>query len=157
MEKVLEKLAVLHEGEDKHTRVVVQSKLPYIPKKSFLPGKVKEVINEVLREKLTGVQYDGEQAPYLVREIADEVKNRCKGKFQDHTCAFDPPECGVLPELHFERYKIVVQAVIGETRGQGLQMAARCFWDKDTDDYTRDTFQNDNMFGIAAVFGLYMY
>ncbi|EFJ38299.1 Tctex2-related light chain, partial [Selaginella moellendorffii] len=106
--------------------------------KSFLPGKVKEVITEVLREKLTGVQYDGEQAPYLVREIADEVKNRCK-------------------EFHFERYKIVVQAVIGETRGQGLQMAARCFWDKDTDDYTRDTFQNDNMFGIAAVFGLYMY
>ncbi|XP_032120097.1 tctex1 domain-containing protein 2 [Sapajus apella] len=46
------------------------------------------------------------------------------------------------PEMGFDRYKMVVQVVIGEQRGEGVFMASRCFWDADTDNYTHDVFMN---------------
>jgi hypothetical protein len=45
-----------------------------------------------------------------------------------------------LPEL--PRYKYVVQAVIGEQRGSGVKLTARCLWDLDTDNYSSDVFLN---------------
>lgn len=62
-----------------------------------------------------------------------------------------------LKTVGFERYKLVVQVVIGEQRGEGVKMAARCFWDADTDSYTQDLFMNDSLFCVAAVFGSYYY
>ncbi len=45
-------------------------------------------------------------------------------------------------ELPFDRYKFVVQVVIGEQRGEGVRMASRCFWDSDSDNYASETFIN---------------
>ncbi|XP_028857308.1 dynein light chain Tctex-type protein 2B isoform X1 [Denticeps clupeoides] len=84
----------------------------------FKSSLVKECIREILREHLTGLQYEPEQIPALSRTLADCIKDRLKG-------------------VELERYKLVVQVVIGEQRGEGLKMAARCFWDSDTDSYAR--------------------
>ena len=59
--------------------------------------------------------------------------------------------------MEYERYKIVVQAAIGEKRGQGLNISCRCFWDPKTDDYAEETFSNDDIFGVAVAFALYQY
>ena len=48
----------------------------------------------------------------------------------------------VCAELNLERYKFVVQVVIGEQRGEGVRMGCRCFWDSDTDGYAEDTYRN---------------
>ena len=48
----------------------------------------------------------------------------------------------VCAELNLERYKFVVQVVIGEQRGEGVRMGARCFWDDNTDGYAQEVFQN---------------
>lgn len=104
----------------------------------FKAGIVKECIRDILREQLTGVQYDPEEIPALSRSLADCIKKRLK-------------------TVGFERYKLVVQVVIGEQRGEGVKMAARCFWDADTDSYTQDLFMNDSLFCVAAVFGSYYY
>ncbi len=38
-----------------------------------------------------------------------------------------------LKALGFERYKYIVQVLIGERRDQGVRMGTRCFWDSATD------------------------
>ncbi|XP_004644634.1 tctex1 domain-containing protein 2 [Octodon degus] len=60
-------------------------------------------------------------------------------------------------QMGFDRYKMVVQVVIGEQRGEGVFMAARCFWDADTDNYTHDVFMNDSLFCVVAAFGCFYY
>lgn len=104
----------------------------------FLAGVVKECIRDILRERLSGVQYDADEVPGLSRSLADCIKDRIK-------------------TVGFDRYKLVVQVVIGEQRGEGVKMAARCFWDADTDSHTQDLFMNDSLFCVAAVFGSYYY
>ena len=54
---------------------------------------------------------------------------------------------------NWQRYKIIVQVVIGEQRGEGVNMAARCFWDAHADDHAQDTFKNESIFCVAAAFG----
>eukprot|EP00965_Chrysotila_dentata_P130591 4317224-Pleurochrysis_carterae.AAC.4 len=49
------------------------------------------------------------------------------------------------------------QVVIGEQRGEGVRMGARCFWDTDTDSYAEETYRNDSLFCVAAAFGVYLY
>uniref|UniRef100_A0AAX7U090 Tctex1 domain containing 2 n=1 Tax=Astatotilapia calliptera TaxID=8154 RepID=A0AAX7U090_ASTCA len=89
----------------------------------FRPAVVKECIREIVRERLSGVQYNPEEVPELTRSLADSVKDKVKNS-------------------GFDKYKLVVQVVIGEQRGQGVKMSSRCFWDADTDSYAEDVFMN---------------
>jgi hypothetical protein len=47
---------------------------------------------------------------FLSRDIADSVKYKLK-------------------ELNKARYKYVVQVVLGQQKGQGVQAGTKCFWD----------------------------
>uniref|UniRef100_A0A671QCB1 Tctex1 domain-containing protein 2-like n=2 Tax=Sinocyclocheilus anshuiensis TaxID=1608454 RepID=A0A671QCB1_9TELE len=107
-------------------------------KDKFKAGAAKECIREILREQLYGVQYDPEEVPTLSRALADSIKHK-------------------LRDVGFDRYKLIVQVVVGEQRGEGVKMAARCFWDADTDSYAQDIFMNDSLFCVAAAFGVYYY
>ncbi|NWZ32214.1 TC1D2 protein, partial [Asarcornis scutulata] len=94
----------------------------------FSPGRfksstVKECIHAILKEKLADAQYVPEEVPQLTKSLSEIIKDRLK-------------------EEGFDRYKMVVQVVIGEQRGEGVNMAARCFWDADTDSYAHDVFVN---------------
>ncbi|XP_071198504.1 dynein light chain Tctex-type protein 2B isoform X2 [Salvelinus alpinus] len=104
----------------------------------FKAAVVKECIRDILREQLSGVQYDPDEVGVLSRSLADCIKDKLK-------------------DVGFDRYKLVVQVVIGEQRGEGVKMAARCFWDADTDSYAQDIFMNDSLFCVAAAFGSYFY
>ncbi|XP_067254596.1 dynein light chain Tctex-type protein 2B isoform X1 [Chanodichthys erythropterus] len=92
-------------------------------KDKFKAGVAKECIREILREQLYGVQYNPEEVPTLSRSLADSIKNKLK-------------------DVGFDRYKLIVQVVVGEQRGEGVKMAARCFWDADTDSYVQDIYMN---------------
>ncbi|CAN9500975.1 unnamed protein product [Ophioblennius macclurei] len=104
----------------------------------FKPAVVKECIRDILRERLSGMRYEQDEVLDLSRSLADSIKDKVK------TAGFD-------------RYKLVVQVVIGEQRGQGVKMSARCLWDADTDNYAEDVFMNDSLFCVVAVFGIYYY
>ncbi|KAL2609851.1 hypothetical protein R1flu_028424 [Riccia fluitans] len=121
-----------------HERVVVHTDVPYAPKSRFFPGKAKEMISAILREKLSGATYDADTAPMMVRDITDAIKTKLK-------------------DMNLERYKLVVQAVLGEQRGQGFQMSCRCFWDSNTDNYAHASFTNDSIFCVAGAFAMYLY
>ncbi|KAB5559020.1 hypothetical protein PHYPO_G00024040 [Pangasianodon hypophthalmus] len=104
----------------------------------FRVSVVRECIREILRENLSGVKYDPEETPSLTRTLADAIKHRVKG-------------------LGLDRYKLVVEVMIGEQRGQGVTMMSRCFWDSDTDGCAKEVYINDSMVCMAAVFGVYYY
>uniref|UniRef100_A0A8C8RTS2 Tctex1 domain containing 2 n=1 Tax=Pelusios castaneus TaxID=367368 RepID=A0A8C8RTS2_9SAUR len=104
----------------------------------FRSSTVKECIHAILKENLANVQYDPEETPQLTRSLSETIKDRLK-------------------EEGFYRYKMVVQVVIGEQRGEGVNMAARCFWDSDTDNYAQDIFMNDSLFCVVAAFGCFYY
>eukprot|EP00727_Mastigamoeba_balamuthi_P004029 m51a1_g13623 hypothetical protein (124) ;mRNA; r:1013-1721 len=108
-------------------------------KNKFRSAVVKEVLQKVLKERLAKQTYDAENTPKLTKEIADDIKSALK----------------LMQNL--ERYKFVVQVVMGEQRGEGVKMACRCFWDSDTDGYASETFINDSLFCVASAYGVYHY
>ena len=61
-----------------------------------------------------------------------------------------------LQELGLPRYKYMVQVVLGEMRGQGVQMGHRCFWDSSTDNFVSEKFMNDSIFCVATAYGVYL-
>ncbi|XP_075412380.1 choline-phosphate cytidylyltransferase A isoform X3 [Tenrec ecaudatus] len=104
----------------------------------FRPSVVKCSIHDILKDELTNVEYIPEEMPQLTKHLSETIKDKLK-------------------EMGFDRYKMVVQVVVGEQRGEGVFMAARCFWDADTDNYVHDVFMNESLFCIVAAFGCFYY
>jgi hypothetical protein len=104
----------------------------------FRVSAVKEILQDVLTSKLHGVEYQVDAASTLTKEIADAVRDRVKG-------------------AEYDRYKLIVNVVIGERKGEGVRLGCRCLWDADTDNYAEHLFMNDWLFCVATVFGVYQY
>lgn len=45
-----------------------------------------------------------------------------------------------ISELNLPHYKYIVNVVIGEQRGEGIKIAARCLWDSDSDGHVFDNY-----------------
>ncbi|XP_048587932.1 dynein light chain Tctex-type protein 2B isoform X2 [Nematostella vectensis] len=88
-------------------------------KNKFRPAAVKGLIHDTLNEELGGKTYDAEEAKSWPKLITDSVLSKIK-------------------DLELDRYKFVVQVTIGEQRGEGVNVACRCLWDSDTDNYAQD-------------------
>lgn len=104
----------------------------------FRSADVKELIHEVITSKLSDKQYNTETCTDLAKTICAEIKEKLKA-------------------LNYERYKFVVQCVIGEQKGAGVNMCGRCFWDFDTDNFAESIYTNDTLFCVAAAYGVYYY
>lgn len=104
----------------------------------FKVDEVKAAVREVLQQRLQGVEYQVDTVSSSTKEIADAIRDRVK-------------------LLNYQRYKLLVNVVIGERKGEGVRMACRCFWDADTDNYAEELFMTDTLFCVATVFGVYQY
>jgi hypothetical protein len=102
----------------------------------FPSSTVTEVLRDILKTELTGIEYTVDSTPDQSKRIADTVRNK-------------------LRDLKLPRYKFMVQVVIGELRGQGVQMGSRCFWDSSSDCQVSETFVNDSLFAVCTAFGVY--
>ncbi|KAJ1555166.1 Tctex1 domain-containing protein 2 [Cladochytrium tenue] len=71
-------------------------------KQKFRSSAVSAIIKKSLADYLTGTTYQPDTAPQTSRDIADDIKTKVKA-------------------LDLSRYKIVVQVVIGEMRGEGVR------------------------------------
>lgn len=104
----------------------------------FVPRKAKEVIEKVVAEKTKSMkEYDATQAKQISMELVKDIKEGVK-------------------QLEIPRYKIVVQAVVGQVQGQGSFIASRCMWDIKTDNYASYSFKAPTYFVTVMVFGLYL-
>eukprot|EP00842_Homolaphlyctis_polyrhiza_P000683 jgi/Hompol1/1615/HPOL_002727-RA len=107
-------------------------------KQKFRPAVISKTIHGILTDRLTGATYHPDTCSQWTREIADEIKNKLK-------------------ELDLPRYKYIVHVSMGEMRGEGIRIGARCFWDADTDNIAQDAFMNDSLFCVAVAYGVYYY
>jgi hypothetical protein len=94
---------------------------------------MKEILRECLSEKLVNQQYEGEKCNEAAKQLADLMRNRLKS-------------------LGYDRYKYIVQVLIGERREQGVYFGTRCFWDVNTDNQASDTFTNVSLAEVTCSF-----
>ena len=102
--------------------------------REILEGELKEKIDERMVEEWGDC---GEEFEALSKDIADKIKEKCKST------------------LRIPRYRIIVQVTIGQMKDQGVKITSRCLWDTSTDNYATVTYQNQNIWASAIVFGLY--
>ena len=104
----------------------------------FRSAEIKELLHTILLARLADKEYNVETCTDLSKAICVEIKEKLKS-------------------LGLDRYKFVVQCVIGEQKGAGINMAGRCFWDSDTDNFAESIYMNESLFGVAAAYGVYYY
>ena len=107
-------------------------------KEKFRPNKVKAIIKEIVDRALFDVKYEPEKVAENCRALSEQVRND-------------------LRSTQHPRYKIMVQVVLGDKKGQGVRMGTRCFWDNDTDNMTSYVYTNESLFCVVAVFACYLY
>ena len=107
------------------------------PDSRFQPNTVHKLANDVLFKNLSGVGYEDKEAKRLSLALSDEIKAKIR------TTSIS------------NRYKIIVQVTIGEKKRQAVRCTSRCLWDKSTDNYTTVNYQNESLWAVATIFGLY--
>jgi tctex1 domain-containing protein 2 len=104
----------------------------------FRASDVKELLHSVLLNHLADKDYNVDTCTELSRAISTEIKEKLK-------------------TLNYDRYKFVVQCVIGEQKGAGVNMTGRCFWDSDTDNFAESIYMNKTLFCAVSAYGVYYY
>ena len=107
------------------------------PDSTFHKSTVHKLANDVLFNQLSGIGYEEKEAKRLCPSIADDIKRKIRNTSIS------------------KRYKIIVQVTIGEMKRQAVRCTSRCLWDKDTDNYTTVNYQNETLWAVATIFGLY--
>ncbi len=102
----------------------------------FYSAKVQNIIENVIKAKLEGMQCDQVKHKQWAEGIVVEIKDQTK-------------------QLSIPSYKITVQCVIGQVLGQGVRVASKCLWDEANDNYASYTYSNASLFCTGIVFGIY--
>lgn len=104
----------------------------------FRPAEIKPIVRSILTNRLEEQQYKTDEIQSISKEIADTIRDKIRS-------------------LDLDRYKILVNCMIGEQRGEGLRAGCKMFWDSDTDDYLEEVYMNNDLFAVVTVFGVYQY
>ena len=112
-------------------------KLSPDPERRFQPSKARAIMDAVLQEYLSDEVYEKTLGQRMSKMLSDTIKTRIK-------------------EFKWNRYKIVVQLIIGENREQDIRAGSRFLWNIETDNYASTTFKNRSLFALAVCFGVYM-
>ena len=104
--------------------------------KEFKSCVVQRRAAQVLERVLAGVKYDQATAPALSTALSNTLRMELK-------------------TLDMPRYKVICHVVLGEKKGQALETASRCLWNDHTDSKASAVYQNNSLFAVATVYGIY--
>lgn len=108
-------------------------------KDKFCPLKAREIMKNIVEPILIEEKYQGRTAvSQHTLDIAESIRNALKDEYTN-------------------RYKVMVQVIIGEKQGQGVRMGSKCFWDSDTDNVASYSFMNDYIYCVVIAFASYLY
>lgn len=93
----------------------------------------------MLKDKLVPKQ---QNPPSDLNPLSKDIADSIKAKFKENGK---------------ERYKYIVQVVLGSQKGQGVQAGCRNFWDADTDGVAFEQYIDDNLFCLVTVWAVYVY
>ncbi|EDV23102.1 Tctex1 domain-containing protein 1-B [Trichoplax sp. H2] len=108
------------------------------PRHKFKVDEVNGIIYDVLADHLKDRSYSSIHGGQLSIEMSQTIQNEVKLRQK------------------LERYKIVTSIWLGQNRGQGTNVASRCLWNSDFDNYASATFTNETIFAIGLVFATYV-
>ncbi|KAF1778040.1 Ankyrin repeat-containing protein [Phytophthora cactorum] len=115
------------------------------PKTKPTTTKMKQVIGQVLAEKLDNANYQSERAVMLTKEIADAVKMRLKVRRAG----------GYWGTAR--RGREWKEALLTSTPCLTFQDGVSMFLDAETDCYASETFSNDSLFCVTTAYSVYLY
>jgi len=78
----------------------------------------------------------------LLRNLLDLSEHALKVEIQMLTALLTDDLDG-CPKM--ERYKLAVQVIVGENKGQGIRVTSKCMWDPNIDNHASYTFVNVNI------------
>jgi hypothetical protein len=102
----------------------------------FQRHKVQAILKSVLKERMEKQQYDPVKAAQISKHIAEDLREKVKA-------------------LGYDRYKLVIQVTLGQKKGQAMRIVSRCLWDTSTDSFASEYFENESLYCVCQVFGLY--
>lgn len=103
----------------------------------FNAAAAEKLIKSVLTRYLDGEKYDKMLCTSLSKNLSDVIKDRIKDQ------GFSP------------RYKYVCLVTMGQVKEQGMNIASRCLWSTETDNYASATFTKGDLFAVATLYALY--
>ena len=107
-------------------------------KDKFCPIKAREVMKSIVEPILVEEKSQERASSQHTMDIAESVRNALKDEYTS-------------------RFKIMVQVVIGDKKGQGVRMGSKCFWDSDTDNVAWYSYMNDSIYCVVVAFASYLY
>ncbi|XP_055057745.2 dynein light chain Tctex-type protein 2B [Misgurnus anguillicaudatus] len=102
----------------------------------FSTSRTHQITKATLESFLDGVRYSPDSCGQLCQMLTDLLLSKLKD--------VNPP-----------RYKLVCQVVVGQSGEHGLGVASRSLLNSETDNYTSAVFQNQSLFAVAIVHGVY--
>jgi hypothetical protein len=102
----------------------------------FQRHKVQAILKAVLKERMEKQQYDPVKAAQISKHIAEDLREKVKA-------------------LGYDCYKLVIQVTLGQKKGQAMRIVSRCLWDTSTDSFASEYFENESLYCVCHVFGLY--
>jgi hypothetical protein len=131
-------------------------------KQRFDREKVEGVLRAMLEGRLKDAAWSDETCRRLTTEITAEARDKASRAPCVRSRAYQRVRQCLLTMSHAQvkalnipRYKLVVQAVVGEVKDQGVFVASRCMWDTEKDNCASFTVHNEAMYCTVMVFGLY--
>lgn len=107
-------------------------------KDKFRPAEVRVILKDLTDRSLRDTRYDPTQVTELTKALSEAIRDQ-------------------LRATQHSRYKLMVQVVLGDKKGQGVRVGTRCHWDADTDNLASYTYTNDTLFCVVVVFACYLY
>jgi hypothetical protein len=102
----------------------------------FQRHEVQKLLRTVLKERMDQQKYDPVKAAQVSKHIAEDLREKVKA-------------------LGYDRYKLVIQVTLGQKKGQAMRIVSRCLWDTNTDSFASEYYENDSLYCVCQVFGLY--
>eukprot|EP00798_Chlamydomonas_sp_ICE-L_P021090 gene21090-27977_t len=102
----------------------------------FQRHKVQAVLKQVLKERMEKQKYDPVKGAQIAKQLADDLREKVKG-------------------LGYDRYKLIFQVTIGQKIGQAMRIVSRCLWDTKNDNFASEYFENESLYCVCQVYGLY--
>lgn len=98
--------------------------------------RLRRVATTTIESAIIGYNYEGTQGKQFSVALAELIRSQIK-------------------QLPFTRYKIVVQVVIGQKRGQDLRVTSRCMWDTQLDRHLTISKETKDAFVCVTMFLVY--
>ena len=106
-------------------------------KTKFCAGRVQALMEDILEDMLQNqAGYDPKICSTMSQCISDTIKAKVK--------------C-----LGYHRYKFVVHVLMAQDSSQGLQVASRCVWDNERDNFASAMYKVGDLVVIANTFATY--